>query len=407
MLLRVLTPAAIVIFAAAVAAMLVYTRPEARSNPPARAPLLVSVLEAEPGEVRFSVASRGRVTPRTQTDMVSEVAGTVVELAPQLVAGGILAPDQVMLRIDARQYEAALQQARAALARAETELATEQALAGYARSDYERLARLQATELPASELVLRKPQLAAAAANVDAARAALRKATDDLDRTVMRAPYRALVRSRRVDVGQYVAPGTPLATVAAVDDAEVRLPVTLADLRYLPVDAVERGDVRLPVTLSARVGGELQQWQAQVVRTEGVLDPDSQVLHLVARVSDPYALNADSSNATALRFGTFVAAEISGRVVQGVYTLPRHALLDGDRVWRLDDESRLQPVNVSVLRRAESVVHIDAGLAPGDRICITPTPDVAPGTPVRIRDAQADQTLPETDPGRGPRGLRR
>ncbi len=391
--LRVVMPTAILLLAALLAVVLIQTRPEAHISRPAQRPLLVSVLEANPAEVQFTVASHGRVEPRTQTRLVAEVRGKITWISPKFEAGAMLRAGEVLLTIDRQSFEAAVAAAEAQLARAERELATERARAGYAESDYQRLRQLDATPIPASDLTLRKPQLAAALAELNAARAALDEARQDLERTRVVTPYDALVREKLADLGQYVTPGTALARLFAIDFAEVRLPLTLSDLDYLPVTELERDGIPMPAELQAPIAGTVYVWPASVVRSEGVIDPTAQTLKVVARIPDPYGLRHPER--APLRFGTFVAANIRGKRAADVITLPRHALVDGDRVWRVTADDRLEAVSVDVLRRARDVVHLRAGLAPGDRICITPIPGVRAGTEVRVRGAGPGDTPPQ------------
>ena len=141
-------------------------------------------------------------------------------------------------------------------------------------------------------------------------------------RTRIKVPYDGLVRNKKVDVGQYVAPGTPLGVTFAIDTAEIRLPLSNSDLAFLDLPSATRLDQahRVPVTLTAdgaRTGGE---WQAEIVRTEGVVDEASRVLYAVAEVIDPYGVLGQSSQAE-LKMGTFVRAEIQGLRADDVVVL--------------------------------------------------------------------------------------
>ena len=154
----------------------------------------------------FSVRSQGSVSPRTQTTLVAEAQGQIIDVSPAFVSGGFFRKGDVLIRIDPRNYEANVKRARANVARAVTQLETESALAGYAAQDYERLRRVNPDQGPASGLALRKPQMKQALAELHSTEADLDKALGDLDRTVIRAPYDGMVRNKVADVGQYVSP---------------------------------------------------------------------------------------------------------------------------------------------------------------------------------------------------------
>ena len=305
--LKILLPIVVIVFAILAALALFAARTPAEQQPASAPTLLVDVAQAKREQVTFVVRSQGVVAPRTRTTLVSEVSGLIVEVSPAFVAGGFFAKDDVLVRIDPRNYQTALKRATATVAQARTRVATENALAGYAYEDWERLRSLEAADRPASDLTLRKPQLAEAVAQLESAEADFEKATEDLSRTVIRAPYDGMVREKRADIGQFVNTGTPVAETFATDYAEVRLPVPQKELSYLDVPG-RNGAATLPVALTAELGGKEHTWQAQIVRSEGVFDADTRALHLVAQVNDPYAAGVEP-----LRIGTFVSAAIEGQ----------------------------------------------------------------------------------------------
>ena len=274
-------PVLIIVFASVAAWALINARPEIATASVAPPALLVDVVQAKRNPVTFSVQSQGSVVPRTQTTLVAEASGQIVEVSPAFVSGGFFRKDDVLVRIDPRNYESVVKRARAAVARAETQLATETATASYAKEDYARLQRLNPNTAPPSALALRKPQLSAAMAELQSAQADLEKAEGDLDRTVIRAPYDGLVRQKIADVGQYVNVGSQLATTFAIDIAEVRLPITQNDLQYLDLTKLRAG-IPFEAVLQTQLGGESVSWPASITRSEGVFDADTRVLYSVS-----------------------------------------------------------------------------------------------------------------------------
>ncbi len=364
-----------------VALALFAARPEAKYEPPEPPTLLVQIGTIAPQSVTFTVRSQGSVTPRTETVLVAEAQGQIIEVSPTFVSGGFFRRGDVLLRIDPRNYESAVKRARADVARAATQLETESALAGYAQQDYERLKRINPKTGPASQLTLRKPQMKEALAQLQSAEADLDKALGDLERTVIRAPYDGLVRQKIADVGQYVSPGSQLGVTFAVDVAEVRLPVTQNDLSYLDIGKL-RLNSPIPVRLTAHLGGTDFTWQARVRRSEGVFDANSRVLYLVAEIEDPYDLAG--AGEVPLLMGTFVAAEIGGRDAGELALVPRHALQRGDTLWMVDDALRLYPREVEVVRRDDDYVYISSGVQAGEQYCLTPIDQPLPGMRVRV-----------------------
>ncbi len=394
MLRRVLTPLVVLIVAVGIASALVLSRPEAKQQPRQPAVLLVDTVAATRVPTTFTVTTQGEVVPRTETTLISEVSGQIVSVAPSFVSGGFFGKGELLVRIDPRIYDAQLKRARANVAAAKTQVATENALAGYALEDWQRLNELRGDDAwpgeyarhgrsmrsTPSDLTLRKPQLAAALAALESAEAELVEAEGDLERTTIRAPYRGMVREKLSDVGQFVKPGDRLARTFAVDYAEVRLPLNQADLQFL--DLPRRTNATpVPVTLTAKIAGAEQRWLGAVTRTEGVFDSRTRVLHAVAQVQDPYGI--DGERMEALRIGTFVSAEIQGKQGGALFAVPRHAVYRGTTIWLVDQADRLRSTQIGVVRADTDYVYVDRGLNEGDRICITPMEQPLPGMPVR------------------------
>ena len=380
--LRFALPILVLIAAIAAAWTLAVSRPQVTQVPVAPPALLVEVGTAERVPVTYTVRSQGTVTPRTSTTLVSEVSGPILDVAPAFVSGGFFRKGDVLVRIDPRNYRTNVKRASAAVARAKTQVATENALAGYAFEDWQRLRSLDAATGPASDLTLRKPQLAEAIADLESAEADMEKAVEDLRRTIIRAPYDGMVRSKRADVGQFVNTGTALADTFATDYAEVRLPLNQNDLQYLDLPDWNTGDLELPATLSAEFGGTMHEWNAMVVRSEGVFDESRRVLHVVAQVADPYdtAQNAREP----LRIGAFVSAEISGRSGGNLVVIPRHALRRGETLWVVGEDLTIHPRQVEIARSDEDFAYISQGVEHGERYCLTPPDQPLPGMKVRL-----------------------
>ena len=344
--------------------------------------LLVDAIEARREPVFFRVNTQGAVTPRTESNLVSEVSGQIVEVASNYVAGGFFRKGELLLRIDPRNYQSALKSAQANVARVQTQVAKENALANFALDDWKTLRDLNASTGPISDLALRKPQLAEAIAESISAEAALEKAQEDLNRTSIRAPYDGMVQEKRADVGQYVNTGSQLALIFATDYAEIRLPITQRELALVDLPSADGSSLPLPVTLTSQAGKIQHTWQGLIVRSEGVFDSASRVLYVVAQVEVPY--NQSGRNGELLRIGTFVTASIQGRFGGALFTIPRHALQRGETLWIIDEQQKIYPRDVQIVSTDEEYAYVDGGLVNGDRYTITPIDQPLPGMPVRV-----------------------
>ena len=353
------------------------------------APLPERIVEIDVAEVvlqnlRIPILAQGTVQPHRETALVSEVAGKIVLVSPSFKAGGYLAKDEILLKIDDRDYQAKLLDARAKVETAESALAQEKGRAQVAYSEWQRLPENSQRSQEATDLYLRKPQLDSAQAQLLSARADHKKAQDDLDRTTIRAPYNAIIRTKRSDLGQFVSPGTPVADIFSVDYAEVRLAIPQGKLSYLELPRVNSsflpGQAPL-VELYTDVAGEINSWQGRLERTEAVFDERSRVLFAVAQVEDPYALKTGTEP---LRLGAFVKASILSREMHGLAVLPPQVLRAGNQVWVVDEQMTLRSRTVQTLRARGRQIYVSSGLHNGDLVNLSMISGVLPGLRVSI-----------------------
>ena len=413
---KAVAPVATLLVASGVAALMISTRPSAESTRPTRKAPLVEVLELASTPARLSVNAQGSVEPRSESDLVTEVSGRIVWVSPNLAAGGFFGAGEPLLRIDPRDYEVALEGAKAALARAESELRHRGAALERQRSMRETGASSRAR---LDDAVLAE---ASAAAGLREARVAVRRAELDHERTEIRAAYAGRVREKRVGIGQFVGRGVPVARVYAIDFAEVRLPISDADLAFLDLPlgfqsgpqpsetGAPRSIASLPaagatsgpaVTLSADYAGERRTWTGYIVRTEGALDARTRMINVVARVDDPYGRDA-TTHETPLPVGLFVDATISGREVPNTFALPRAAVHHGREVLVVDESDRIHVRRVDVLRSQGDTTWIRDGLAAGERIVTTPLEVATEGMKVRTRRQHIGRDSSRTERRREP-----
>ena len=382
--LQILLPIAVVVAAVIGARTMVALKPEAPTRPPEVTIPLVRVLEVELTDTTFTVHTQGTVEPRTESQLVPEVSGRIVEVSPSFVAGGFFEPGDLLFRIEPYDYEKVLVQREAEIESARLRIVQEEAEAEVAQWGWDRIGTGQARSL-----TLREPQIASANAGLAAAEANLDTARRNLERTEVRAPYAGRVREKNVDVGQFVMVGTPVARIYAVDAAEIRLPLPDDQLAFLDLPLNYRGEsgrVRGPrVTLRVKFAGRNHAWEGRIVRTEGEIDPRTRMVHVVAEVQNPYGRGADPTRPP-LAAGMFVEAEIDGRMVENVAVLPRAALRGTDQVLIVDDENRLRFRTIDVLRTTIDEVIVQGGLASGERVNLSPLEAVSDGMQVRINE---------------------
>lgn len=383
-----LLPLIVVAVGILITAALVMAGPEVETVEPERTVPLVRGVEAEMTDIRLVIDSQGTVEPSRRSEVTAQVPGRIAWISPELASGGSFTRGEVMARIDPRDQQVAVQNAQAAVAQARVRLAREEAESRLALEEWEDLG----SGSP-SPLVLREPQVAEARASIQAAEASLAQARVNLDRTAITAPFGGRVTRRLADVGQFVSPGSPIATLYATDYAEIELPVTSEELGFIDLPGAGASGPR--VVLRGNLAGAERAWEGRIVRTSGVVDRSTRMVNLIARVENPFEATVDGIG---MQAGIFVSAEIEGREMRDVFVLPREALRRDDRIFVADESGRLRIRRVGVVTTRESTVIVSTGLSGGDLVILSPIETPVDGMEVRFArehapDAGAD---PET-----------
>lgn len=363
--MRILTILAIFAFAIVGVVVMSSLRPEPPKKERLELDPLVEVIVLEYMTANFEVSSQGTVRPKTETILSAEVSGTITEISPKFVAGGVFQANEVLMRVDPTNYEVALKQAEALVTQRQIEFDGAQKL------------RNQGYRAEA--------ELASAAAALATARAERVRANRNLERTYVRVPYEGIVRAKESDLGEFVNAGTRLGVVFATDFAEIRLPLTDLDLAYVDLptaaDITASGHADGPaVRLSATRKGRTVEWPAKIVRTEGVVDEKSRVTYAVARVEDPYQLHGEGEP---MPMGTFVSAAIQGTVAENMIRVPRAVVRGTNELLLVDAEDKLVIRNVEISRADADFVYFSTGAMPGERVVTTVLESAIDGLQVR------------------------
>lgn len=351
--------------------------------PPEIGPPLVDVIAADPQQRQLEVRTQGTVRPLREISLVSQVAGRIEAVSPRFAEGGFFAADAELVRVEAVDYELAIARAESDVAAARQRVAEEQGRSRQAKREWRDLGSDEA-----NALFLRAPQLAAAKASLAAAEANLKSAQLDLARTSLAMPFNGRISEKRVDLGQYVTPGTVIARVYDTDVAQVRLPLTdkqvaLLDLPLSYDDSLAPADAGAAVALEARFAGKTWQWQGRIVRTDASIDVNSRVVYAVAEVPRPFARELGSDRPP-LSPGLFVNATVSGRQLERVSALPRSALRSDGTVMVVDAANRARPREVRVLQSDPRQIWVQ-GLDEGEHVIVREQTRTLAGAEVEAR----------------------
>ena len=289
----------------------------------------VSVIEAAPASYRAHVSAYGATNPRYSLTLTAKVSGYVASLSPAFETGGKVAKGDMLLKLEDNDYRSALAGAEQDLASAQLELLEQQRQAVQARAEWNS-AGLNGE--PDSPLVLREPYVNAAKVTVNSAEAALASSHADFTHTTIIAPFNAVVIEQLVAPGSYVQNGAEIATLYSTDRVEVSLTLSANDWRKLP-SAEDMIGKQWPVHLRNVDGSG--QWIGRIARVEQHLDSNTRQRALIVAVDAPL------EEVTPLLPGTFVAADIPGRDLFGLWRLPTSALSQRSEIWYINEDNAL------------------------------------------------------------------
>lgn len=374
------------VIAAAVAlaiGILKANKPEAKKRPPASGPAItVDVIDIEAKAFTPQLMSFGMVSARVNSRVIAQVGGRIVAMSEQFRDGGFFKKGDLLLSIEAIDYEIDVEVAKANLAQAQRALAEEQAQSDQARIDWERLG----DDSEPSPLALRKPQLAAAEANVQSVAAQLKRAELNLSRTKIRAPFDGRVLSTAIDLGQVAGTNAVLGDIYATDAIEVRLPIKNSELGLINLPehyshgANTRPAKKTPVDIISDLAGS-EVWRGSLVRTASTIDATSRQLYVVARIDDPFGSKAEGR--FPLKIGQYVTASIAGITQDNAITIPNQAIYQGSYVYVFRDGAVYRQ-DIAIQWQNGEIAFISDGLNDGDQLVVSPLGQISSGTPVKL-----------------------
>ncbi len=391
--------------------------------------LRVQVQEVAFNDVSAIITSWGEVRARDVVTIAPEIPGRVVSIHPRLEVGEVIPAREVLFVIDQRDYRARLDEANAAVRLWENtvkrlkrqldidrgRLKTLERSKRLAAGEYERLRKLlesdsvgtqssvdqaeraanaaaDAADLLAQAVDLYPIRIEEAESSVSSMRAMAGLAEANFERTKVRAPFDARVKSVALEAGQYVQPGNNILTLANDAILEISVPLDSREARnWLRFGGAKNAGQH------KRNGwfGELKQVAADIYWTEdedrsrwsGTLhrvekfDQQTRTLTVAVRVEGAQA-GADLERSLPLVEGMFCRVDIAGRTARRVVRVPAESVgferdASGYRsVYAAvpiegTDELRLKTLRVRESHVDGEYVFISEGLDEGDLVIVT------------------------------------
>jgi len=334
------------------------TRPP---KPPEKNILVVETQTIQPETIRITLESQGTVQPTIGGTLNVEVPGRIIAVNNVFKAGGRFKKGDILLSLDPTNFEVAMAQADAVLARAELELHEEEARADQAQKEW--IASKNLTTRKATPLVLREPQLALARAEVNSAKQGAALARLNVKRTQLHAPYNGIMTEKLADIGQVVGGGYSSAVAKAYcsEKLEIRLPIPSSEIHLL--NLAEKPEV----IIQANIGGKTWSWNAIIDRDRGSIDPQTRFHYLIALID----MSENQSLRPELQPGQFVSATIQGKTLPDLYRIPRNSLVEDDALYLVTTKNTLIKRQVEIIHHMKNEALVKNGLSPGDTLCLT------------------------------------
>ncbi|MEC9367643.1 MAG: efflux RND transporter periplasmic adaptor subunit, partial [Pseudomonadota bacterium] len=403
---KAVIPAFILLLALATYSGLKATKPEVPQRPKRATTLTVRTEPVKFADHQPTLTLYGQTVAGRRVELRSLVAGEVIETGAALREGGVVAKDEVLLRIDPFRFQGALDEARAGLAEARAKLAEidatianeELALTrareqlAIAERDLERAVPLVSkgtvSEKAADDrrmivserrqgMELRRSNLDVQKARADQQRALIaqfdwrvRQAERNLRDTVLHAPYDAYVTQVSAQVGKILGVNDPVASLLDRNWIDVRF--TLSDQEYGRIAASGDTVVGRRVEVVWRVGDKPLVYPGRIERVAAEISAASGGVEVHARLDDP-------SKPIPIRAGAFVEVTMPDRNFSGVAKLPQTALYGGDRVYVMGVEGKPDERKVELVGASGDSVLLRGSIAAGEKVIVTRIPNAGDG----------------------------
>jgi len=335
--------------------------------------------DSEPSAGTPILTASGYVVARRKAVVSAKIQGRLAEL--RVEEGSQVREGEILARLESIDYEAAVQRARAAVQRAEADLA-----------EYRR--QLRVAEGLTQQSVLAEDQRDAAASRVKIAEAGLAQAAADLayadaqlQNTVIRAPFGGVVVKKMAEVGESVAPippGVNISTssgaiVALADLATLEVEADVAEANVAKVGSGQPAEVTVEAIPDKRYRAVLRQVIPTADRTKATVQVKVTILD-----KDKDMKPEMSAKVTFLEPEKAASATEPARPVVQV---PRSAVAtrDGRSLVFLVREGKLVAQPVVLGGERDGKVIVKQGLAGGETLVARPGDGLKDGDGVRVK----------------------
>jgi RND family efflux transporter MFP subunit len=391
--LRILLPIIVVVISAIVAVWMMQSGPKAKPRAKTRNAVLVDVRAIELGTHTTTVSIMGTVKPQREVALKPRVSGEIIKVSDKLIPGGRFNKGEELLAIDPSDYQLVVRQLASEVARVEADRQVELGRQRVAQKEYELLG--ESVSEVEKMLMLREPQLENNRALLEGTRARLEQAQLDLKRTSVRAPFNAVVMSREVNLGTRVSPSTTLATLVGSDSYWVEAPIPASQLQWISIGQEDKNSGSSVHIYDSVAWGPSRSRSGQLVGLTAMVEENGRMAKLLAEIPDPLSLQPSSSEQPKLLLGSYVRVEIAGKLLPKAAAIERDLIHNGDQLWIMDEEGRLDIRTVEIAFRGQDQVLVTGGVSHGEKLITTNLPSPVQGMTLRLKEAETSSPAAE------------
>ncbi|MFA0154674.1 efflux RND transporter periplasmic adaptor subunit [Vibrio sp. 10N.261.46.A3] len=413
-------------------------KPDLPTKPVGDRARLVDTVSLEQQLIAPLAVGFGKVVPKVEWKAIAEVTGQIVYRHPDLEKGQVIPAGTVVLKVDPLDYELKLIQAEADLKSSQTSLAKlnqeednlnqtlkieknrlvisnkelqrkqdlrKKGLTSQSDVDLQQQSALSQQKLVldiANQIALMPDEKRVAEAVIKVNVSKVKEAQRSLDKTTITLPRAMRIAQVDIEKNQVVNLQQEMFIAHGINVMEVEAQLSIHDMQTLAssFNQFPRDAAGIPNPYEAPIKASIQlnsgnlnlSWPAKVARISETVDENQATAGIILEIAQDYSqLQPDS--ATPLVNGMFVKAEIEG-VANLSWVVPERAL-HGDKVYLMDDNQRLQVVNVEVLYRRDNQVVVSGELQTGDKLVLN---DVLPAIEgMLLRESNSEEAELESD----------
>jgi len=378
----------ILAFSGCMSLFLIWTGPETVPKEKASPAKIVQTIPLVPKTRSVAVSAFGSVVPSRKVVIKPQVTGQVIWQSESITIGGHVKAGEELIRIDPNDYELALAEVQANFEQARFEREVESGRQVIAKREWDQLQSDLDMEEVNRSLVLREPHLRRAEALMEKAGNDIKIAELNRSRTVITAPFNAMVVEESVEVGQLLSPGSDICELVGTDEFWIQVTLPFSQLKWIRFPEDGGPGAKAQVILDTGLG-ESVTWKGTVMRLLGDLDPLGRMARLVVLVTDPLKLRPETESEFPLLLGSFVEAQIDAGQLEDTLTIPRSALREGDQIWVVGDDRLLRILPATVLWSEKETVIISNNVDEGDQLIVSDLQVALPGMEVDPQPATA------------------